>query len=384
VGYICCGSKQQEVVHPPSVDDLQLIDRIDHVPPLADGFYPTVELPEGVNLSQPRRHGLDRTDKLYTPRNLAALSHLWRAIHRVADDQTAAQLAFTFTSLYRRVTRLSEFRFWGGSSNVARLNVPYIFDEVNVFQAFERKAKTIADHLRTTATNYRGQTVVINGSATDLAALPDESVDLIFTDPPFGANIHYSEMNLLWEAWLGCRTDPTQEAIINRVQGKDVEAYGRLMAASMRECYRALRRGSWMLIAFMNSSAAVWRALRASIVDAGFLIARANIFDKRHGTLKQFTSDNTAGADLILQCLKPRVPQGSPGPRSVLSLDAFLASIDPVAYRHEFEHVSRPAELDYRSMYSEWIGLCMVYDEDALDFRTFRRLAAERLEDGRR
>src|SRR5207247_1983336 len=135
-------------------------------------------------------------DRFYTPRNLAAMSSLWRVIHQVESIELAAYLAFVFTSLYQRVTRLSEFRFWGGSGNTARFNVPFIFNEANVFITFERKARSIQDHLETTAMEYNGNVRVTQGSATDLRQLPNDSIDLIFTDPPFGANINYSEMNI--------------------------------------------------------------------------------------------------------------------------------------------------------------------------------------------
>src|SRR5205823_1718444 len=159
------------------------------------------------------KHGLDRIDKFYTPRNLAAMSHLWKTIHSIKDTELAGYLAFVFTSLYQRVTRLSEFRFWGGSGNTAHFNVPYISDEPNVFKTFARKARTIQDHLESTAALYTGSTVVVQNSATSLGYLPDNSIDLIFTDPPFGGNINYSEMNLLWESWLDSFTNTTDEAI---------------------------------------------------------------------------------------------------------------------------------------------------------------------------
>ena len=44
--------------------------------------------------------------------------------------------------------------------------------------------------------------------------------DYIFIDPPFGANLNYSELNSLWEAWLKVSTDNKPEAIENKVQGK--------------------------------------------------------------------------------------------------------------------------------------------------------------------
>ena len=48
--------------------------------------------------------------------------------------------------------------------------------------------------------------LVSTGSSTDLL-LPDNSVDFIFTDPPFGDNLMYSELNFLVEAWLRVYTN---------------------------------------------------------------------------------------------------------------------------------------------------------------------------------
>jgi hypothetical protein len=378
---MCCGSRQQEKVHPPDESDLRLIDQLAKRPPLADGYYPDCDVPDGVNLGQPRRHGLDSVDKFYTPRNLAALSHLWRTIHRIEDPQLAAQIAFVFTSLYRRVTKFSEFRFWGGSGNTARLNVPFIFDEPNVFIAFDRKARTIADHLASTATHYAGRTVVAEGSATDLSYLPDCSIDLVFTDPPFGANINYSEMNLLWESWLGRHTDATNEAIVNRVQGQDLATYGKLMSECLAECYRVLRPGHWMLLVFMNSSAKVWEELRTAIADAGFLLVNADVFDKQHGTFKHFVTENTAGADLVLHCLKPkRRGTLTPARKQGVSLDGFLRLVDAERYLQPYLHVDRPTELDLRRLYSEWVATALVDDIELIDFPTFRDRAMEWLE----
>lgn len=384
LGYKCCKGGQQETTHPLTDEDVTRIKEIDLEPPVLPGFYPEITLPEGVNLRQPARHGLDRIDKFYTPRNLAAMSHLWQAIHRVEDTNLAAYLAFAFTSLYQRVTRLSEFRFWGGSGNTARFNVPYISNEANVFLTFERKARTILDHLRTTAATYQARCAVVRGSATRIDYLPDNSIDLIFTDPPFGANINYSEMNLLWESWLGEFTDTDQEAIINKVQGKDVTAYRDLMAASMRECYRVLRPGHWMLLVFMNSSKEVWNALREAIVGAGFAIRKSDIFDKQHGTFKQFVSENTAGFDLVLHCQKPAELHTPPvvDPVAITaSMRAFLRRYGGNLPTQVYLHVGRDAEIDYRKLYSEWLSSSLVSQSELVDFAEFRKIAQEILFD---
>ena len=377
LGYKCCRGGQQETTHPLSDNDLELIREIEENPPWQPGYFPRTKLPEGVNLRQPAKHGLDSIDKFYTSRNLAAMSHLWQAIHRVEDTDLAAYLAFALTSLYQRVTRLSEFRFWGGSGNTARFNVPYISNEANVFLTFERKAKTILDHLRTTAANYKAHSAVVLGSATHMDYLPDDSIDLIFTDPPFGANINYSEMNILWESWLGEFTDTTQEAIINKVQCKDVTAYQNLMTASMCECYRVLRPGHWMLLVFMNSSKEVWNALREAVAHAGFTIRKIDIFDKQHGTFKQFVSENTAGSDLVLHCYKP-VEYQSPAAFDQTaisdSIQTFLRHYRGSLPTQVYLHVGRDSEIDYRKLYSEWLSSSLIGHSELVDFAEFRRI----------
>lgn len=384
VGYKCCTPGQQETTCPLSQADIEVLRMLEKNPPLAEGFYPLTPLPSGINLRQPIKHGLDRIAKFYTPRNLAAMSHLWRAIHRLESRELAAHLAFVFTSLYQRVTRLSEFRFWGGSGNTARFNVPYIFNEANVFLTFLRKARTIQDHLTATAANYRGRSVVVRNSATSLDYLPDASIDLIFTDPPFGANINYSEMNILWESWLGEFTDTTHEAIINKVQGKAVADYQRLMTQCLKECYRVLRPKHWLLLMFMNSSSEVWASLKATIGDAGFEIRKIDMFDKQHGTFKQFVSDNTAGFDLVLHCLKPESPHPTAMSMSSVHLQEsvveFLSRSAPILPTYVYLHVDREEEIDFRKLYSDWLSQSLLTQAEPIDFSHFRAIVKDWLE----
>lgn len=377
VGYKCCGSRGKEVTHPPSEQDRSAIASAIAIWPPAEDFVPDVTLPDGVNLGQPKRHGLNTIRSFYPDRSLIVMSRLWEQIHRIEDPNVAGFAAFAFTGLYRRVTRFSEFRFWGGSGNSARLNVPYIYEESNVFHTFRRKVRAIRDHLEATAEHYAGSSTVHVGSATDCAWLPDASVDLVFTDPPFGANINYSEMNLLWESWLGQFTDPTDEAIVNRVQGKSLDDYGKLMTRSFAEAYRVLRPGHWMLVMFMNSSGKVWEEIRTAIGEAGFLMVSADVFDKQHGTFKHFVHENTAGADVVLHCLKPAVPSVGLTAKQESQLrngvEAFLTSRDLATYRQTYLHVLRESEVDYRRLYSEWLCETMVRGNEVIDFHEFRR-----------
>lgn len=372
IGYKCCSKRISEV--DPNENDLELINSINSELGKSQ-FIPDYDLPDGVNLSQPKRRGLTNVKDFYTSRNLLAMSKIWEEINKVDDENLSAFLGFIFTSLYKRVTKLSEYRFWGGSGNTANFNVPYIFNEANVFTTFERKARSIIDHLESTVKNYSGRCVVNTGSATELNILPDNSVDLIFTDPPFGANINYSEMNIIWESWLGEFTQTENEAIVNKSQKKDADKYQELMTESLSECYRVLRDEHWMVLVFMNSSKDIWDRIRNAILDAGFEIERVDIFDKQHGTFKQFVSDNTAGSDLMLHCRKVSrkfEPRFDGSHKETLSVVDFLSERKEHIPMLPYLHVKRETDIDHRTLYSEYLSHAIPKNWKMLDFSTFR------------
>ena len=74
--------------------------------------------------------------------------------------------------------------------------------------------------------------------------IPDGSIDYIFTDPPFGENIYYSDLNTLIEAWHGVLTNSEPEAIVDRVKLKGLPEYQKLMEKCFQEYFRILKPGT--------------------------------------------------------------------------------------------------------------------------------------------
>jgi predicted RNA methylase len=83
------------------------------------------------------------------------------------------------------------------------------------------------------------------------------SVTLPFLDPPFGANISYSDLNFIWESWLRVVTDNVPEAIESRGQNKNTEKYRDLMRLSFREAYRILGLRGFVWVMFGHFRLAV-------------------------------------------------------------------------------------------------------------------------------
>src|SRR5439155_18451209 len=100
--------------------------------------------------------------------------------------------------------------------------------------------------------------LALQSSATDLSWLPSSSIDYVFTDPPFGANLFYGDCNVVWEAWLGDVTDLTEEIVVNRslpagAGGKSLADYEGLLAGAFSEVARVLKPGARASVVFHNS-----------------------------------------------------------------------------------------------------------------------------------
>lgn len=384
VGYKCCGRGLKEVTAPPNEFDLARLREIEEDGIPDDLWYPTAQFPEGINTRQPIAAGIDTIDKAYLPRAMWAMAFLWKKAQSCPDVRVRNKLLFTITSLYQRVTVFSEFRFWGGSGNIANFNVPAIMNEQNVFRTFARKAKTISWYFKSATLNNR-YVQVSTQSALRLPQLPDRSIDYVFTDPPFGSNINYSEMNFLWESWLQVYTDNTEEVIINKVQKKSLVEYQELLVTAFTEMRRVLKDNGWLTVVFHNSSDRVWAALQSAISQAGFEIRGTQTFDKEHGTFKQFVSDNAVGYDLVIHCQKGEnkfLPHASDKIIALQQAKEFITrELRDQTWRYavRYLHVSRADEFDYRRLYANWLAASLSNTSIALNFEQFRVLVDNQL-----
>jgi hypothetical protein len=181
------------------------------------------------------------------------------------------------------------------------LYIPPLSCEVDVIEKWHKTLKKF--HAAKAVLSGVSSNLVSTSSATSVL-LPNNSVGYIFTDPPFGGNIMYSEVNFLWEAWLGVATDNMPEAIENEVQRKGSFEYQELMTRCFHEFYRVLKPGHWMTVEFHNSKNRVWNAIQEALQRAGFVIADVRVLDKKHTTIYQ---DHAAGAvkqDLVISAYK--------------------------------------------------------------------------------
>jgi hypothetical protein len=146
---------------------------------------------------------------------------------------------------------------------------------------------------------------IMTASLSNELGIRPESMDYLFFDPPFGANIMYSELNFLWESWTQVWTNNKKEAIENSFQKKNVDDYRKLMTDCFKSAFLLLKPGRWMTVEFSNTKASIWNSIQTSLFDAGFIIANISALDKKRGGLNAIITPTAVKQDLVISAYKP-------------------------------------------------------------------------------
>jgi len=311
-------------------------------------FWPTSDIPFGhmTHQRQPLpQHGYLRWTDMFNSRQLLVHTQLLRAISTSSAHGVHASEA-VMSAFQQYLRNQNMFSFWNIQADKmepmmsnANFHPKSVVIENGVFSSLGRGnwnscSKSVLsaldwcqspwervsnDRLRQTAPSIAqdvkgksscaypldpplaASTTIRCGSATDLADIPDGSMDLVVTDPPFGGLLHYSELSDFFYVWLrlvlrerypeyfGAKYTPkTLEAVANRARepnpprtegGKrlrpDATAdayYKRLLTEAWREAGRVLKRSGILTFTFHHSEDAPWIAVLDSLFEAGFYL----------------------------------------------------------------------------------------------------------------
>jgi DNA modification methylase len=271
----------------------------------------------------PAKLGIRKVSDFYTRRNLHACAAIWDAISKLPNARIRQALAFACTNTFWHATRMRRFNVKGGMRPLTgTLYVPQISAECNVFQVLDHKIEDLKRFYAEIKSHPADNFALVQGSATKLKAVTNDSIDYIFTDPPFGGNIYYSDCAIIWEGWLNSFTAEEHEIHFNRVRkpengGKTREKYAVLVRESYQEMYRVLKPGRWASIVFNNSDDEVLNVFRQGAIEAGFEIQEVLFLDKDQKSVKGYLGRNgtqqVTNCDFVLTLRKPATARVSHG-----------------------------------------------------------------------
>jgi predicted RNA-binding Zn-ribbon protein involved in translation (DUF1610 family)/predicted RNA methylase len=204
----------------PDAKDLVLIEKIErgHVP----YWYPTERMMEGGETRRNDPFGITHAHHFYTMRNLSVLSTLYAYIK---SSYLKGQLLCPVGDQLPRASKMHKIAVSRLNTNLSKtagvlagtLYIPSNTIEYNVNLMINFRIDDVLSYLK--KRDSKTFQVESTGSLGKVS-VSNESIDYIFLDPPFGANLNYSELNFLWESWLRVQTDNKLEAIENKTQKK--------------------------------------------------------------------------------------------------------------------------------------------------------------------
>lgn len=291
----------------PDQDDLEALRRIeslDFPTTMPTARFPIEKMYHGSRIAP---KGFSQIHHFFLPRAAQALGLMWKKAISEQDSRVRAMLLYFVEQAIWNMSVCNSYRPAGFSQVSQYMKgvyyVPSQHAELSPWYVLGGKLKRLAKAFE--PTRWKDANAAISTGSIGNIPVADSSIDYIFTDPPFGENIFYADLNFLVEGWHGVVTASTAEAIVDKPKKKGLPEYQHLMQRCFAEYYRVLKPGRWMTVVFSNSKAAVWNAIQVALQQAGFVVAEVSALDKVQGSYRQVTSTTAVKQDLVISAYKP-------------------------------------------------------------------------------
>lgn len=239
--------------------------------------------PKGYVL--PKGSDVSTIEQLFSKEQLAKLALLKYIINKEKDENIRNSLLLMFSGLLTKVnltyhTTPNKPREGQGDAAVFRYyryRMAPTPTKVDIIKYFKLRYKKVIKAKEEMAYFINKNTIrdaqILKGTATNLKWIPRESVDYIYTDPPYGKKIPYLDLSVMWNAWLDLEVteeDFEQEAIEGGEHHKTKDNYNSLIAKSIKEMYRVLKYDRWLSFVFAHKDPEFWHLIIETAEQCGF------------------------------------------------------------------------------------------------------------------
>ncbi|MHA1703790.1 MAG: DNA methyltransferase [Promethearchaeota archaeon] len=278
--------------------------------------------PSGISLTKDA--DVDSVEELFTDKQLAQLSYLKSLILKVKNEAIRNSLLLSFSSTITKTNKTyhpSKSRGANAGDCAAfryyRYRIALEGVDLNLFNSFETKYKKMVAAKKEMSVSISNETIknaqVYQGDATNLENIKSESIDYIYTDPPYGSKIAYLDLSTMWNAWLDFdinEEDYLKEVIEGGSRNKSSEEYGDLLTKSIRELYRVLKFDRWMSLVFAHKDPKYWHLIVDEAEKVGFEYAGAVKQSNGQSSFKKRQNPFTVlSGQLIINFKKVKSPQ---------------------------------------------------------------------------
>ena len=284
--------------------------------------------PRGISL--PQDSDVETVEQLFSDRQLAELAMLKYLIKDSSDGHIRDHLMLMFSGLLTKINLTYHApagrSIGGGDSGIfkySRYRIapnPTLLNTLHFFRLRYKRVTAAKGEIAPFFSNITEDYFqAYQGTATDLREIDDGSIDYVYTDPPYGAKIHYLDLSTMWLSWLDLPVtdfDRRQEIIVGGRLQKTMENYSDLMVQSINELYRVLKFGRWMSFVFADKNPSYWHTIVETTQKAGFEYMGAVPQSTNLPSVKKVQHPSTVlSGQLIINFRKVR------SPRAIMKLD---------------------------------------------------------------
>jgi 16S rRNA G966 N2-methylase RsmD len=246
-----------------------------------------ISYPKGIKL--PKGSDVQTIEQLFSEKQLVQLAFLKHLILKEKDKNIRKSLLLAFSSLLNKINLTYHHSTYAdknaGDSSAMRYYRYRIAPEpveLDFIKTYEKKVSAVINAKKEIEHAINEQTIqnaqIVKGTATDLRFINNETVDYIYTDPPYGKKIPYLDLSTMWNGWLDLEVtaqDFEQEAIEGGDHQKSKDKYNELMVQSIQEMYRVLKFDRWMSFVFAHKDPEFWHLIIETAEKCGFEYAGA-------------------------------------------------------------------------------------------------------------
>ena len=244
----------------------------------------------------------DKISDIFTPRNFSVLNEIVKYIQTL--DNTSNQNVLNY--LLMSILHLAKITDSHSNSQWPLWIPKFNCVEKNIIDLFERRIKNLYYAQKYIKKNYSNTQIVSNFSELNSnnaliltkgsqyitnEDIPDNSVSLIITDPPYMDQVLYSEYMQLYTPFIGTKFNLEDEIIVSPspVRNKGKEEYFNLLYKVFEMCKRKLKENHILCLYFHDSNLDVWFRLIQILESNGFkYISQEHI--KKTKTVKNILS----------------------------------------------------------------------------------------------